>query len=130
MLNPYWTVFFAPEIEGPLRLVGGIYRDAGYLNADLDQLQGRDLGMAVAEAMIAFERAAGFPTRLADVPGFTDEHITRALAAAKNPQLKSKLENMPVAMTADMVDEYMRPVLEAAQTGDLDTIRNVKLNAH
>jgi alcohol dehydrogenase len=62
---------------------------------------------------------------LADVPGFTDAHITRALAAAKNPQLKSKLENMPVAMTAEMVDDYMGPVLEAAVTGELAGIRNV-----
>ena len=28
------------------------------------------------------------------LPAFTDAHITRALAAAKNPQLKMKLENM------------------------------------
>ena len=125
MLNPYWTVFFAPAIQQPLHMVGRIYRDAGYTAADVDRLNGRDLGMAVAEAMIAFEQGAGFPTRLADVPGFDDEHITRALAAAKNPQLKSKLENMPVAMTADMVDEYMGPVLEAAKTGDLSLIRNV-----
>jgi hypothetical protein len=75
--------------------------------------------------MIAFEQAAGFPTRLADVPGFTAEHSARALAAAKNPQLKSKLENMPVAMTAEMVDDYMGPVLEAARTGDLNVICNV-----
>lgn len=126
MLNPYWTLFFAPAIEAPLRLVGGIFRDAGYLRGDLDRLSGRDLGLAVAEAMIAFERTAGFPTRLADVPGFTDEHIVRALAAAKNPQLKSKLENMPVAMTAEMVDEYMGLVLAAAKTGDLSVIKNVE----
>jgi alcohol dehydrogenase class IV len=125
MLNPYWTVFFAPAIEAPLRLVGGIYRDAGYTGADIERLRGRDLGVAVAEAMIAFEQAAGFPTRLADVPGFTAEHSARALAAAKNPQLKSKLENMPVAMTAEMVDDYMGPVLEAARTGDLNVICNV-----
>lgn len=125
MLNPYWTVFFAPAIQQPLHMVGGIYRDAGYTAADIDRLSGRDLGLAVAEAMIAFEQDAGFPTRLADVPGFDDEHIVRALAAAKNPQLKSKLENMPIAMTADMVDEYMGPVLEAAKTGDLGLIRNV-----
>jgi alcohol dehydrogenase class IV len=125
MLNPYWTVFFAPAIEEPLRMVGGIYRDAGYTRADIDHLKGRDLGLAVAEAMIAFEQAAGFPTRLADVPGFTDEHIERALAAAKNPQLKSKLENMPVAMTAEMVDDYMGPVLHSAKTGDLNIIVNV-----
>jgi alcohol dehydrogenase class IV len=125
MLNPYWTVFFAPGIEAPLRLVGKIYRDAGYIKGDLDALSGRDLGLAVAEGMISFESAVGFPTRLADVPGFTDAHIVRALAAAKNPQLKSKLENMPVAMTAEMVDDYMGPVLEAAKTGDLSGIRNV-----
>lgn len=125
MLNPYWTVFFAPAIEAPLRMVGQIYRDAGYISADLNRLAGRDLGLAVAEGMIAFEAAVGFPTRLADVPGFTPEHITRALAAAKNPQLKSKLENMPVPMTAEMVDEFMAPVLAAATSGDLTGIRNV-----
>lgn len=125
MLNPYWTVFFAPAIEAPLRMVGQIYRDAGYISTDLDRLAGRDLGLAVAEGMIAFEAAVGFPTRLADVPGFTPEHITRALAAAKNPQLKSKLENMPVPMTAEMVDEFMGLVLAAATNGDLTGIRNV-----
>ena len=53
-------------------------------------------------------------------------HIERALTAAKNPQLKMKLENMPVPLTADMVDEYMGPVLEAAKTGELDVIKNVE----
>lgn len=126
MLNPYWTVFFAPAVEAPLRLVGRIYRDAGYMRADPDRLRGRDLGLAVAEGMIAFEAAVGFPTRLSDVPGFTPTHIARALAAAKDPQLKSKLENMPVPMTAAMVDDYMGPVLEAAASGDLSLIRNVR----
>jgi alcohol dehydrogenase len=36
-----------------------------------------------------------------------------------------KLENMPVPLTADMVDEYMGPVLEAARTGELNLIRNL-----
>jgi alcohol dehydrogenase class IV len=125
MLNPYYTVFFAPAIEQPLRLVGKIYQEAGYTRSDLDRLHGRDLGVAVAEAMIAFEQEIGNPYRLADVPAFTDAHIARALTAAKNPQLKMKLENMPVPLTADMVDEYMGPILEAAKTGDLGVIRNV-----
>ena len=72
---------------------------------------------------MTFQESIGFPVRLNDVPGFTDDHITRALAAAKNPQLKSKLENMPVALSADLVDEYMGPVLRAAQTGELSLIR-------
>jgi len=120
MLNPYYTVFFAPAVEAPLRLVSGLFPSlAG------TELTGRALGTAVAEAFIAFERGIGFPTRLADVPGFTDAHIQRALTAAKNPQLKMKLENMPVPLTAEMVDEYMGPVLEAAKTGNLAVIRNV-----
>ena len=76
--------------------------------------------------MIHFEERIGFPATLGEVPGFTDAHIERALAAAKNPQLKMKLENMPVPLTADMVDEYMGPVLEAAKTGDLSVIKTAE----
>jgi alcohol dehydrogenase class IV len=125
MLNPYYTVFFAPNIQSPLRVIGKIYKDAGFTRANMDALSGRELGLAVAEAMLAFEESLGFPTCLMQIPGFTDAHIERALAAAKNPQLKMKLENMPIPMTAEMVDDYMGPVLQAAKTGDLSLIRNV-----
>jgi alcohol dehydrogenase len=125
MLNPYYTVFFAPAIERPLEVAGKIYKDAGYTTADLDASSGRDLGVAVAEAMIEFARQIGFPTQLSGVEGFSPDHIDRALTAAKNPQLKMKLENMPVPLTAEMVDEYMGPVLEAARDGDLTVIKNV-----
>jgi len=124
-MNPYYTVFFAPAIEEPLRLVGRLFQEAGYTQADVDHLGGRALGLAVAEAMIAFEKRIGFPTTLSQVPGFSDAHIERALTAARNPQLKMKLENMPAPLTAETVDEYMGPVLWAAKTGDLGSIRNV-----
>ena len=119
MMNPYYTVLFAPAVEGPLRLV------AGLCGIDHSSLSGRALGVAVAQALLDFEKSMGIPNRLADVPGFTDAHIARALAAAKDPQLKMKLENMPVPLTAEMVDDYMGPVLQAAKTGDLSLIRNV-----
>jgi alcohol dehydrogenase len=125
LMNPYYTVFFAPAIEPALRLVGKVYKDAGLTDADLDSLSGCALGEAVAVAMFELSRRIGFPTRLADLPAFTDAHIERALTAAKNPQLKMKLENMPVPLTADMIDEYMGPVLRAAKTGDLSLIKNV-----
>jgi len=125
MMNPYYTVFFAPAIEGPLKLIGGIYKAAGLTEADLESLHGRALGVAVAEAMLAFSRRIGLPTHLSEVAGFDQAHIERALAAAKNPQLKMKLQNMPVPLTADMVDDYMGPVLEAAREGRLDEIQNV-----
>ncbi len=125
IMNPYYTVFFAPAIQEPLKLMGKVYREAGLTTADVEGLSGRELGVAVAEAMFELARRIGFPTRLSEVEGFSQDHIERALAAAKNPQLKMKLENMPVPLTAEMVDEYMGPVLEAARDGDLTLIKNV-----
>jgi len=125
IMNPYYTVFFAPAIQEPLKLMGKVYREAGLTTADVEGLSGRELGVAVAEAMFESARRIGFPTRLSEVEGFSQDHIERALTAAKNPQLKMKLENMPVPLTAEMVDEYMGPVLEAARDGDLTLIKNV-----
>lgn len=125
IMNPYYTVFFAPAIEKPLRLVGKIYQDVGLTKADLNKLNGRDLGVAVAEAMFELANKIGFPTRLGEVDGFSQEHINRALTAAKNPQLKMKLQNMPVPLTASMVDEYMGLILEAARDGNFKVIKNV-----
>jgi alcohol dehydrogenase class IV len=124
-MNPYYTVFFAPAIEEPLRLIGRIYQEAGLTKSDMNKLKGRELGIAVAEGMFELARRIGFPTCLSEVKGFSEAHIDRALAAAKNPQLKMKLQNMPVPLTADMVDEYMGPVLEAARDGNLSLIKNV-----
>jgi alcohol dehydrogenase len=125
IMNPYYTVFFAPAIQEPLKLVGKIYREAGLTTADIESLSGHQLGVAVAEAMFELARRIGFPTRLSEVEGFSEEHIARALTAAKNPQLKMKLENMPVPLTAEMVNEYMGLILEAARDGDLTLIKNV-----
>jgi alcohol dehydrogenase class IV len=125
VMNPYYTVFFAPAIEDPLRMVGQLFRDAGLTAADIDALAGRSLGVAVAQAMMELSRRVGFPTALNQVEGFSEEHIKRALTAAKDPQLRMKLENMPVPLTVEMVDTYMASVLEAARVGNLSLIRNV-----
>jgi alcohol dehydrogenase len=126
IMNPYYTVFFAPAIERPLRAVGRIYQQAGLTDADIESLGARELGVAVAEAMFELARRIGFPTRLDDVQGFGPQHIERALSAAKNPQLKMKLQNMPVPLTADMIDDCMGPILAAARDGDLSVIKNVE----
>ncbi len=125
IMNPYYSVFFAPAIERPLRVVGSIYRQAGLTDADVEGLPARELAVAVAEAMFELARRIGFPTRLGEVDGFGPHHIERALNAAKNPQLKMKLQNMPVPLTAEMIDDYMGPILDAAREGDLGLIKNV-----
>jgi alcohol dehydrogenase len=125
IMNPYYTVFFAPAVEEPLRIVGKVFQDARLTDANIEALSGRKLGEAVAGAMMALSRRVGFPTTLAEVDGFSAEHIQRILKAAKDPQLRMKLETMPVPVTAEMVDEYFGSVLAAAQAGDLSLIKNV-----
>jgi len=125
MMSPYYTVFFAPAIEPQLRDVGAVLARVGHVKSDLSRLHGRDLGLAVAEGLLALLRSANVPVRLADVAGFTQNHIERALSAAKDPQLEMKLRNMPVPLTAAQVDEYMAPILESARTGDFKLIRNM-----
>jgi len=80
--------------------------------------------VAVAEAMFSLAEKIGFPKCLCEVPGFSQEHIDRALTAAKNPQLKMKLQNMPAPMDVERgdVDTLMRPTLEAAYSRDLSLI--------
>lgn len=126
LMNPYYVVFFAPAIENRLREVGKIFVKAGYIQEDLDQLEGRELGLAIANGMIALSKEIGFPATLSEVPGFTDQHIQKCLDAAKNPKLESKLKNMPVPLVASQVDEYMGSVLQAATFGDMSLIKNLK----
>lgn len=129
MMNPYYTVFYSPAVQRPLKLVGELCREAGYTDAAIERLSGRDAGAAVADALRALEQKVRIPTTLAEVKGFTGAHITRALTAAKNPQLKMKLENMPVPLTAEMIDDYMGPVLEAAESGELSRVKLVPARA-
>jgi alcohol dehydrogenase class IV len=123
LLNPYYTVLFSSVIQDQLNVVGAIFKESGYIKEEIKNLSGKQLGLAVANGMIAFARDLNFPTTLKEA-GATKEHIKRMLAAAKNPQLKMKLQNMPAPMDAEKgdVDRLMRPVLEAAFTGDLNLI--------
>ena len=123
LLNPYYTVLFAPVVQNQLKIAADVFKEAGYISEDVRKLSGRDLGVAVARGMIAFAKDLNFPTTLKEA-GATREHLDRMLTAAKNPQLKMKLQNMPTPMDAEKgdVDRLMKPVLEAAFTGDLSLI--------
>jgi len=124
IMNPYYTVFFSSAIEKSLKLLGRIYKENGLIDKDMEGLTVREMGEEVARGMLNFAKRIGFPTSLNQVEGFTDGHIERALNAAKDPQLKMKLENMPVPLSADMIDEYMKPILVAAKSGDLSMIKS------
>ena len=125
LLNPYYTVFFSPKIQDQLRAIGPIFKEAGFIEEDLNSLEGRDLGEAVANGMINFNRSLGFPSTLREA-GATRDHLRRMLEAAKDPQLKMKLQNMPVPLAPEKgdIEVFMKGVLEAAFTGDFGLIRS------
>jgi len=126
ILNPYYTVFFSPNIQDQLLTVGPIFQEAGFIEkeVDLQTLESIELGKAVAEGMINFNRSLGFPTTLKEA-GATTAHLDRMLESAKDPQLKMKLLNMPVPLDPEKgdIDKYMKGVLKAAFTGDFAQIR-------
>ncbi|NMA22292.1 MAG: iron-containing alcohol dehydrogenase [Spirochaetales bacterium] len=124
IMNPYYAVLYSKAIQKQLKSVGAIFAKFGF-GSSVENLEGRELAVAVAEAMIAFSASIKAPTKLNDIKGFTEGHITRALAAAKDPQLEMKLKNMPVPMQASDVDTYMEPLLRAAASGDLSLIKEM-----
>ena len=127
IMEPYYSVLFAPAINDSLRLVGNIFKKYGYSRTDYNNISGRQLGLSVASAMIKFAKRIGFPTTLNEVEGFSKMHIERALKAAKDPALRSKLENMPIPLSPNMIDVYMKRVLESAASGDLSIIESMQV---
>jgi len=125
IMNPYYSVFFAPAIEKSLNLICNIFSKYGYAGNGFKRLSGRDLGIYTAKAMISFAESIGFPTTLGEIEGFSENHIDKALKAAKAPELSSKLQNMPIPMTNDMIDLFMAGILESAVSGRLELIKNV-----
>lgn len=125
LMNPYYVVFFSNVIDERLKKVGKIYQKAGYIQQEVENLTGRQVGLALAKGMIRLSEDIGFPTKLIDVPGYTKAHKKKCLLAAKDPKLDSKLKNMPVPMSATDIDEYMGSVLEAAETGEMEKIKNM-----
>ena len=124
LMNPYYTVFYSPAVQAQLRAVAGLCTRFGIGAAAMESHSGRALAEAVAQSLISLERAVGNPATLGEVPGFSPQHIHRALTAAKNPQLRMKLENMPVPLRPEEVDDFMGPVLAAAVSGDLTLVRD------
>jgi alcohol dehydrogenase len=125
LMNPYYAVFYSKKIQRQLKVVCPIFKKYGFISEDIDKLEGRELALSFARGMIAFEKSIGAPSCLNDIKGFGEAHIQRCLKAAKDPDLKMKLQNMPVPLTADKVDEYMEPILRSAASGDLSLIKEM-----
>lgn len=125
IMNPYYAILYSKAIQEQLKAVGEVFAKYGYADSSIVKLQNRELAVAVANAMINYGRSINAPTSLNELEGFGEKYIIRALNAAKDPQLKMKLQNMPVPMTVEDVDVYMEPVLRGAATGNLNIVKEM-----
>ncbi|MBN2618975.1 MAG: iron-containing alcohol dehydrogenase [Spirochaetales bacterium] len=122
IMNPFYAVLYSKAIQKQLKAVGEVFAKYGYADSSIVELNDRALSIGVAKAMIEYGKSINAPTSLNELEGFGEKHIQRALNAAKDPQLKMKLQNMPVPMTVEDVDKFMEPVLRGASIGDLDLV--------
>ncbi|MHC1693513.1 MAG: iron-containing alcohol dehydrogenase [Sphaerochaetaceae bacterium] len=125
IMNPYYMVFYGKAIQYQLHVIGTILQEHNFLQKEEMLLDGRDYAEAVARAMMAFSASISIPTRLDELYGFSETYIHHALTTAKDPELKMKLQNMPIRMEPEDVDTYMEPVLRAAQYGNLSLIHEI-----
>lgn len=122
IMNPYYAVLYTPAIQPQMKVIGRVLKKYGFAAPDTEELSGRALTEAVAKGLIAFGKSIHAPTKLTDLDGFGEKHVQRILAAAKDPSLSMKLQNMPVPMTAEDVVPYMESVIRGAMDGDLSKI--------
>jgi len=113
IMNPYYSILFSNAIKTQLINLEKVFKNYGYNKPTL------------AEDMISFSKKIGAPTTLNELKGFNESYIKKALKAAKDPTLSMKLKNMPIPMEIDDIDIYMKPVLEAAATGNLSLIKKM-----
>ena len=119
ILNPYYTVYFAPTLHPQLKKLARIFARED-LSPVMIPGDTEALGLYVAKALQNFMERIGVPTALKDIPGFSQAHIDRALKAAKQPHLRMKLNNMPIPFSAKDIDTSMKSILLSAAEGNFE----------
>jgi len=61
-MSSYLTVFIKPAVEDRVRKIKKLIKRRGDIDTDRDALSARELGPAVAESILSFNRQIGFPT--------------------------------------------------------------------
>lgn len=121
LLNPYFLVAFSAAIPRQLTKLAELLR-RHQLIAALPGKSHSSLAYAVAQGLQNFYRQVGFPLSLKEIPGYSVSHLERLLAMVTNPQLQSKLQNMPRPLTPEEAQNLFSEVLQAAERGDLSAL--------
>jgi alcohol dehydrogenase len=129
ILNPYYTLLFAEKIINQNITIGKLFQQAGYIDEklSLQSMEPKELAYTVATGMLNFLKKINYPSTLKEA-GVPERQIEVMVEASKNPQLKSKLQNMPLPIDVEKgdVDRLIKPTLQAAYTGNLEIITSIK----
>jgi alcohol dehydrogenase len=79
-----------------------------------------DIGRTVAKAILEWYQAMGYATCLGCLKEWKQDYLEKALKDAGQNEMKLKAMPQPVAL--DQVDSLLKPILEAAISGDLSKI--------
>lgn len=128
ILNLYYALLFSHVTQEQNYTIAAILQQAGFIakTITLRNLKGRKLAEAMVEGMFKFLKKIGFPRNLM-LAGVPKEQIPLMCEYSKNPQLKMKLQNMPVPfdVTAGDIDRLMFPTLRAAYRGDPSMVPDI-----
>jgi len=120
ILNPYYTYFFSEAVPERVHKLNLILNRAGYLE---DSHAFKSVGAAYVYAIHNFMDRVGAVTKFSDIKGFDMLHVEKMLDAAKDPQLAVKLKAMPIRMSSEDVDVYMKSILDSAFLGSLEEMK-------
>jgi len=114
IMLPYYAAYYAPVVMEKLKTVSQILgvQDSGEPARDL------------AEGLLNFYKALGFPSTLREVENFSKDLIDKAINDAS--QNKMKLEAMPRPVPVENSEKVLRTIIEGAYNGTLEEILKLK----
>jgi alcohol dehydrogenase len=110
---PYYIVYYAknPVVAEKLAKV------APFLSVSITS----QIGVAFAKAMLKWYQSMGYPTHLGELKEWKSNYLEKALVDAGQNEMK--LKAMPNPVPLEKVDIFLKPIIEAAISGDLSKIK-------
>lgn len=123
LLNPYFLVVFSSALPRQLKKLAELLAKHQIITSNSEKTDPLSLAYAIAKGLQHFYQQVGFPQSLKEIPGYTPSHLERLLEMVANPQLRSKLQNMPFPLTPEGAHQLFTQVFRAAEEGDLSKLQ-------
>jgi len=129
LLNPYFLIPFSLAIPRQLKKLAEVLAKYKLIASYPGKIAPPSLAYVIAQGLQYFYQQVGFPQSFKEIPGYTSAHLERLLEMVANPQLRSKLQNMPLPLTSETAHKLFTEVFQAAEKGDLSRLRPLPLTA-